>query len=48
MAIFILLLVVIGALAAVVSGIWVAFALGSATSKNKKAVSSNSNESRET
>ena len=33
MAILILLLVVIGALAAIVSGIWVAFVLGSAISK---------------
>ena len=45
MAIFPLILIILAALLAIASGIWVAFALGSAISKNdKKDISSDTKE----
>jgi len=45
MAIFLLILIILAALLAIASGIWVAFALGSAISKNdKKGISSDTKE----
>jgi energy-converting hydrogenase Eha subunit A len=49
MALLIFVIVIIGASIAIASGIWVAFALGSAISKNnKKAASTDTNEILET
>jgi energy-converting hydrogenase Eha subunit A len=46
MEIFILILVIVGALVAIASGIWVAIALGNAISKNdKKRISASTKDS---